>query len=189
MPPALDHNPTTRDGFAAMCEEVFDPLWRLLSKLIGGKDEIADILQETFLAAAKSASQYDASRGTSWQWIVGIARNQLAIYYRKEARNNRVAPGGDLYEALANRLDGEGDATNPELALTSEETAAQVRFALTSMMPHNRDLLISFYLAEISVDQIANEQKKTESAVRSQLQRARKEFSGILRNSGETQNL
>ena len=45
---------------------------------------------KNFLAAARSARSYDASRGSIWVWLCGIARNQVALHFRKHQRHQRL---------------------------------------------------------------------------------------------------
>src|SRR5512147_2073758 len=59
-------------------------VWRDVARLTGADSaRVADMVQETFLAAAQSAGGFDPRRGTLWAWLWGIARRQVALYYRK----------------------------------------------------------------------------------------------------------
>ncbi len=55
------------------------------------------------LAAARSARGYDSSRGSLWMWLSGIARNSVALHFRKQQRRKPVHSSVDGDEA-ANSL-------------------------------------------------------------------------------------
>lgn len=46
-------------------------------------DIAADLCAETFAAALANSHQFDASEGTPTRWLHGIARRQLAMYWRR----------------------------------------------------------------------------------------------------------
>ena len=52
-----------------------------------GAADVADVVQETFLAAARCARQYDPARGLLWMWLCGIARRHVALHYRRQQRD------------------------------------------------------------------------------------------------------
>src|SRR3954467_9447204 len=79
-------------------------VWRGVARLLGPSSaDVADVVQETMLAAARSARNYDESRGTLWNWLWGIARVQVALHYRKQQRRDRLAASAGR---LAHWLDG-----------------------------------------------------------------------------------
>src|SRR4051794_4737570 len=90
-----------RAGRAEAWQTLYDAyaeqVWRGVARLLGpcGAD-VADVVQETMLAAARSARAFDPKRGTVWQWLWGIARNHVALYFRKRQGQRRLtrADGG-----------------------------------------------------------------------------------------------
>ncbi|MDA1229652.1 MAG: sigma-70 family RNA polymerase sigma factor, partial [Planctomycetota bacterium] len=66
-------------------------IWRYVAKLVGPNvAAVADIVQETMLAAAQSAQSFDDAKGTLWQWLAGIAHNRVSKYWRAEKQANRL---------------------------------------------------------------------------------------------------
>ena len=115
--------------------------WRTVARLMGpGSADVADVVQETFLAAARSARTYDPDRGTLWLWLWGIARRHVAVHYRKENRHDLAARNGLLLHCLH----GE-EPTPPELLATAELTAL-VRSTLTELPIEYEALLTARYL-------------------------------------------
>ncbi len=151
-------------------------VWRYVARRMGNDSaDVADVVQETFLWAARSAGRYDPQRGSPWFWLVGITRNQLALYYRKRHQHDPIARGEDHALAQINRwLDG--DQPGPGDAMARAEMAGQIQGVLARLSPEYEYLLSAKYCDGASVEQIAARQNRTTTAVRSKLARARKAF-------------
>ena len=50
---------------------------------------VADIVQESFLAAAATARQFDPDRGTLWSWLAGIAHHRVSAFWRRKVARRR----------------------------------------------------------------------------------------------------
>jgi RNA polymerase sigma-70 factor (ECF subfamily) len=171
------------DGNAEAWRMLYDaycrPVWQAVARMMGpNAPDVADVVQETFMAAARSARQYDAARGPLWLWLYGIARNHVALHYRKQGRLGRSAQP-DERRVEGNRrivhwLEGREQA--PGDALESAELAATVRAALTELSIEYETVLTAKYLDGASVEQIAGTQQCSVTAVRSRLARARQAF-------------
>jgi RNA polymerase sigma-70 factor (ECF subfamily) len=139
---------------------------------------VADVVQETFMGAARSARGFNPARGSLWVWLWGIARNQVALHYRKQATSERLVHArrwwasldGDKVEWLAAECDA------PPEILASRELADLVRAALAELPADYQLLLTSRYVDGSTAEQIALEISSTGGAVRSRLVRARRAF-------------
>lgn len=154
-------------------------VWRGVARLLGpGSVDVADVVQETMLAAARSARSYDESQGSLWLWLWGIARLQVALHFRRQKRHDRLKHPGDWLGASSGRLAHWLDGTGPPPAdpVEAAELAAIVRTALTEIPCDYESLLTAKYLDGDSVEQIATREASTAVAVRSKLARARKVF-------------
>ena len=155
------------DAWRTFYDAFAERVWRAVARLMGppGSD-VADVVQETFLAAARSARTFDPDRGPLWGWLWGIARRHVALHYRKKDQQRRLL----LARAAA---DGRPDAADPLLA---REAVALVRVTLTELPADYEALLMAKYLDGEPVDRIAVRERSTEVAVRSKLARARQAF-------------
>ncbi|HEY7424475.1 MAG TPA: sigma-70 family RNA polymerase sigma factor [Gemmataceae bacterium] len=177
-----------REGDAGAWRALYDAyaerVWRGVARLMGADSaDVADVVQETFLAAARSAASYDPWRGSLWLWLWGIARRHVALHYRQEKRHDRLraaCDGGTLTRngRFFRCLEGASDAP-PEL-LAAAELATLVRAALTELPAEYEMVLTARYLDGESVEQIASQERSTVTAVRSRLARARQAFRQIL---------
>ena len=128
---------------------------------VGGDDEVAaDLLQETFLEAMRSAEGFrgDAAATT---WLCAIASRRLARHYEAERRQAEVRRG---LHALPEVVPAPADDV--------VERDRVVR-ALGRLSALHRQVLVMKYLDGRAVAEIAAEIGRTRVQVQSLLQRAR----------------
>jgi RNA polymerase sigma-70 factor (ECF subfamily) len=168
-----------RLAWLQLYEAYAEPVWRNISRLVGGDQAaVADLVQETFLAAAHSAHNFRSDRGTLWVWLWTIARRQVALYYRKQKPEIVLSQARQWWTSL----DGEkfdwidAKADMPPDILESQELALLVRLVLSELPGDYQTLLLSKYVDNLPAEQIAEQMDCSEVAVRSKLARARKAF-------------
>jgi RNA polymerase sigma-70 factor (ECF subfamily) len=167
------------DAWRSLYDAFAERVWRGVARRLGAASgDVADVVQETMLAAARSARAYDPAHGSLWNWLWGIARHQVALHYRKQKRHDRLKHAGDWLAASAGRLAHwlDGVAPAPTDLLESAELALLVRLALAELSDEYETLLTAKYLDGETVGQIAGRERSTETAVRSKLARARDAF-------------
>jgi RNA polymerase sigma-70 factor (ECF subfamily) len=167
------------EAWRALYDAYSGRVWRWVARLMGPQSaDVADVVQETFLAAARSARGYDAGRGSLWTWLGGIARKHVALHYRKQRRHDRIKDAGAWLAAgnaqVVRWLENCEEA--PAEALAAAELATLVRVTLTELPAEYGTLLTAMYCDGASVDQIAGLEKCSSTAVRSKLARARRAF-------------
>jgi len=169
----------SRRAWLQLYEAYAEALWRNVSRLVGSDlPAVADIVQETFLAAARSARHFKSHRGSLWVWLWTIARRQVALYYRRQKRNRVLNRAQEWWAGL----DGEKSdwidtrADMPPDILESQELAALVRRALSKLPSEYQTLLLAKYVDGELGSRIAELMGCSETAVRSKLARARKAF-------------
>jgi RNA polymerase sigma-70 factor (ECF subfamily) len=170
-------------AWRALYEAYAERVWRAVARLMGPESaDVADVVQETFLAAARSAAHYDPARGPLWLWLWGIARRHVALHYRKEERQGRLKRAGDWLNGRNGQalrcLRNQGPA--PPEVLAAAELATLVRATLTELPAEYETLLTAKYLDGVSVDDLASRERSTPVAVRSKLARARQAFRQLL---------
>jgi len=178
------------DGDVNAWQRLYDAhaqrVWRLVARAMEpGSQDVADVVQETFLAAARSARTYDEARGSLTLWLNGIATRQVAFHYRRQKRHYSVGGAGTSFGSV--RSDNTGTnacrSTNPAAAADFAELASQVRATLT-MLPTGYEVLLTLkYLDGVTIEQIATAEKSTSEAIRSKLARARRAFRRAFKRS------
>jgi len=160
-------------------EAYAEALWRNVSRLVGSDlGAVADIVQETFLAAARSARHFRPDRGSLWVWLWTIARRQVALYYRRQKRNVVLSRIQEWWASLdgekSDWIDARADM--PPDILQSQELAALVRYTLNKLPSEYQTLLLAKYVDGQPSSRIAELMGCSETAVRSKLARAKKAF-------------
>ena len=168
----------SRQAWSQLYEAYAELVWRNITRLAGDSAAVADIVQETFLAAARSAQNFDPKRGSLWVWLWTIANRQLALYYRKQKPDALLAQAQHWWTALdGQKLDWiDAKADPPPDILQSRELATLVRSVLRQLSPEYQTLLLAKYVDGQSAEQIAEQMDCSPIAVRSKLARARKAF-------------
>ncbi|ADB16570.1 RNA polymerase, sigma-24 subunit, ECF subfamily [Pirellula staleyi DSM 6068] len=175
-------------GQASAWESMYDTLapriWQSVARRVGPhQHEVADIVQETFLAAAGSLRTFDPSRGTLWGWLSGIARRQAALYFRRR-QTRPPSFETSLFDAESAQL--ETSEPLPADLLSAAETAQSVREALSMLPLDYEELLVARYLDELSLDELAARDATSTTALQSKLARARRALrSALARVTGE----
>jgi RNA polymerase sigma-70 factor (ECF subfamily) len=168
-----------RQAWLGLYEAYAERLWNNVARLMGYDcPAVADVVQETFLAAARSAKNFDHSRGSLWIWLCGIARRQIALYYRKQEPKTILIRVKKWWASLdGQKIDwiNAREDTPPEI-LEARELAALVRFALNKLSEEYQSLLLAKYVDGQSVNKIAEDLGCSGVAVTSKLARARKMF-------------
>jgi RNA polymerase sigma-70 factor (ECF subfamily) len=167
------------EAWRTLYDAYAERVWRSVARLLGAQSaDVADVVQETFMAAARSATAYDASRGPVWPWLWGIARRQVALHYRKQGRHDRLKQADDWLARSNGRLLRwlNGQQETPPDVLESAELAALVRAVLLELPVDYETLLTAKYLHDTTIEQIAERDKCSADAVKSKLARAREAF-------------
>ena len=126
-----------------------------------------ELVQTTVLDAVKGCRTYDPDKGSPENWIMGIARNNMALEMRKRVQQPTV--GGDIQyhlEAIDSKL-------LPDEVLEQRETAEIVQTTLEGLDDKEQNVLKDKYIHNLSARDIAEQMGITEKAVHSLLYRAR----------------
>jgi RNA polymerase sigma-70 factor, ECF subfamily len=153
---------TLYDAYAA-------DVWRYAARLLGGDPSgVADVVQETLLAAARSARSFDPTRGTLASWLMGITHRQAAQHFRRSLRTPVAAP--HEHQNLQSAVSGPIDE------LLKREQAQIVRQVLADMPAEHAWLLTAKYVDGEPIAALSQKLGMGEEAVRSKLARARRLF-------------
>ena len=165
----------SRDAWTALYDRYSADVWRYIGRLIGAHSgEIGDVVQETFLAAARGARQFDPGRGTLWSWLAGIAHHQAASFWRRSGRTARLrALAEERQGELRRSLDG---PKLPDELCEQRELVDFVRYVLSEIAADYAALLAAKYLDEQTLEEIAQQFGISVDAAKSKLARARREF-------------
>jgi len=165
-------------AWGAAVERHLHELYGFVFHLVGGNRAIAeDLNQESWLEAIDGIEQCDAARGSFRNWLFGIARKRVALYYRRRTAAGNAASQNDPLQAA----ELEGGSILPEDVLEQVERTSLVRAAMLVLSEDHRQALVWKYVEGLSVDAIAERLGRTAKAAESLLSRARQELRTLLR--------
>lgn len=168
-----------RSAWSAAVDRHLGEVYGFVFHLVGGDRTVAeDLNQETWLEAMDGIDQCDTTRGSFRNWLLGIARKRVALYYRRRALAQNPMLLGDQFEDAIEL----GDASIlPEDVLEQAEQTSVVRAAMLVLSDDRRKALIWKHVEGLSVEVIAARMGRSAKAVESLLSRARQEMRSLLR--------
>jgi RNA polymerase sigma-70 factor (ECF subfamily) len=157
----------------------FDRIYLLVFNQVSRDgDATQDIVQETFLAALKSAGKFHGRSKLS-TWLYSIANRKVADFYRRQKREAKYKTEHQSRYALEADPTSDGDllALN---TLESEEAREAVQKVLLSLPLHYRQVLLLKYVEDLPVLEISRIMKRSPKSIEGLLTRARKEIQAKL---------
>lgn len=160
-------------AIADLYDLYFDRLYSLVFNQVDrNRDSAEDIIQETFLAAIKSAKSF---RGQSsiYTWLCSIAYHKIADHYRRQARERKHL-ASDVNVDEVDTTDSPGRQNQPESMFESTQTRQIINQALAKLPLDYRQVLILKYIEEMSVLEISQIMGRSPKAIEGLLTRSRK---------------
>lgn len=136
---------------------------------VGRLEDAEEILQETFVSVFEALPFY-SGKSSLLTWIGGIAKHEIADFYRKRKIKTLVF---SLFPGLEGFV---SEALDPESVFEREEVRVRVKKVLRILSEGYAQVLRLKYIEGFSVRQIAEKLGETEKAIESRLTRARKAF-------------
>jgi RNA polymerase sigma factor (sigma-70 family) len=151
----------TAQGFEELYRSTFPRVYAYVASLLRDRSAAEDVAALTFERAYRKRSGFSARRGTPEAWVFGIARNAALDELRRRKRSAALAAEpGDVWSP--------GPDEQAERAFRREE----VRAALASLDPRDRDLIALKFAGGLSNAEIARVLRVSESNVGTRLHRA-----------------
>ena len=162
-----------RAAMAELYDRYFDRVYSLVFNQVDRNREVAeDIVQETFLAALKSAKGFKG-RSSAYTWLCSIAYHKVADHYRRQSRERkRMVSGVDVDTVDAS--ENPGTQPQPDAMIESAETRQVVNEALAKLPWDYRQVLILKYVEEMSVQEIGQIMDRSPKSIEGLLTRSRK---------------
>ena len=164
-------------GDQAAFLELYDrhrqPIFRFAYRLLGEFDTAEDVTHDCFLSLIRKPEKFNPDRASLRTYLFAAARNLALKYFRNSSRETGL---DELTEEpqLSPR-------NEPLRQLLDEELAAEVRRAVFSLAPLQREALILFEYEGLSLNEIAEITGADPGAVKGRLYRARERLKSLLR--------
>src|SRR5207247_6983846 len=147
-----------------------DRLYRLARRLSQSADDARDLVQETFLRAARAPSSVPDGMPNEEAWLVRVLINICRDRWRLRASHARLDPRGDAGQPLR--------PADTEAAFIARSLVWQ---ALDALPPRRRAVLIMYELEGAAIPAIARLLGVTPVTVRWHLSMGRRELAKIIR--------
>ena len=167
-----------KDAFGVLAQRYELIAQRFAVRLVGGSEGVPDLVQESMLQAYLSlGSLRNPARFKSW--IYGIMLN----VYRSGLRDRKIA-----FFSLEAIIDGlhffpapfSPQVLTPEKIAEERELYQTVLDAVNMLSPGDRDILLLFYYAQLSLSEIVAMMNITANTVKVRLHRARQRLKEVL---------
>src|SRR5688572_15757672 len=156
-----------REAFDRMVELHYDRLHRLAHTMLGSSEDAADLVQETFLAAMKSAPNFRGEARLT-TWLISILRNQYSLHLRGR-RKWKFTP-----------LDAAGGAKAGDPAPPIRPEVVAILERVHRLPEELRTALVLFYLEGMRYQEIAEAMECPVGTVRSRLFEARERLKKMM---------
>lgn len=146
-----------KDGraFAELYRRYFRQVYSYHLMHTGSIEDAQDLTSQTFMAALEGIQQY-GGRGSFAAWLMGIAHNKMAMYFR----GRKPEMGLDLLESRA------APAASTEDLASQHSLLRQVKAALHALSPDRAEAFVLRTFGGLSAAETAQVLGKSEAAVK-----------------------
>ena len=154
------------DAIEALVERYEPSVYRFGLRMCRDEEDAKDVLQETLLAAARSAPDFRGDSSVS-SWLYAIARS----FCIKKRRRSKHAP--EAIVPLEDASAAQAQVAPPDDAAASKELRAALEQAIGSLEPLYREVLLLRDVEGLTAPEVASALGIGVDAVKSRLHRAR----------------
>ncbi len=161
-----------QQAFGPLVERYEAKLLRYGRKFLSAREDIEDIVQDVFVSAYRNIRSFDASQRFS-PWIYRIAHNAFVDGIKSKSRNPFMRIDFDTFVTLP---------VHDDSALKDreqKEMRAMIDQGLEKMSAKYREVLVLYYLEELSYKEIADVIQVPTGTVGARVNRAKSELRKI----------
>jgi RNA polymerase sigma-70 factor (ECF subfamily) len=136
-------------ALTALYDQTSSLVYGLAMRILGDPFEAEEVTLDVYTQVWRSASRFDARRGTVTAWLVMLARSRAIDRLRAASPRNRFEEAGSDLGSIAGGGDG------PEEASSAAEQQQLVRAAVAGLAPDQRQVIELAYFGDMSHTEIA----------------------------------
>jgi RNA polymerase sigma-70 factor (ECF subfamily) len=167
-------------AFSQLYDQSSTLLYSLALRILGSREEAAELLQEVYLEVWRKVARYDAGRGTPIGWLITLTRSRAID--RLRARGSRTPHqtsdplNGPLVSQIADRHPG------PFEARADQELRNQIRSALSSLPQAQQQAIELAYYEGLSHMEIAEQLNQPLGTVKTRIKLGMAKLRELLRS-------
>lgn len=160
------------EHFAFLLERYSQPVFSLIIKIVGSREDAEELTQDVFMKAFRSLDSFQRNSSFS-TWLYRIAYN-TAISATRKRKNEWIT----IEESIVGEFDEEDGSSGVEDM--NEEQICCLEKALEQLPFDERTLILLFYMQNKSIEDIATIADLSISNVKTKLHRIRKKLFKIM---------
>ena len=160
-------------AFLELYDRYRDPIFRFAYRLLGVVEIAEDVTHDCFLSLIRKPENFRPERASLKTYLYAAARNLALKHFRDQGRETGLDEVSEEPKESSRR--------GPLRRLLDEELATQVREAIFSLPPLQREALILFEYEGLSLNEVAEVAGTDAGAIKARLYRAREGLRRILR--------
>ena len=160
-------------AFLELYERYRAPIFRFAYRLLGSVEIAEDVTHDCFLSLIRKPENYRPERASLKTYLYAAARNLALKHFRDQGRETGLEEVSEEPKESPRR--------GPLRRLLDEELATQVREAIFSLPPLQREALVLFEYEGLSLNEVAEVAGTDTGAIKARLYRAREGMRRMLR--------
>lgn len=169
------------EAFGELYDFYAPKVYRFVRLKVDSQETAQDLTSESFLRIWQYLQEQRKIRERFQALLYKIARNLVIDFYRTKSVREILIE--DSLEEFSN-INIENEEASDELVIRREEMT-EVKKALIQINPNYQDVVVWYYLDELSISEIADILDKNEGTVRVLIHRAVKSLREIMENKNE----
>lgn len=167
-------------NFAILVDKYEAKVFNYVNYLMNSREDAEEMVQDTFVKAYRSLSQFrgDASFST---WLIRIAHRNCLTHFRKKVPQKVSIDNVQVSNLKESNL-------SPSKHLDLDDRQQVLGRALARLKPDERSVVTLFYYQELSLQEICDVTDLSLSNVKILLHRSRKKLLEILKEMGVKQS-
>ncbi|HEY6216132.1 MAG TPA: RNA polymerase sigma factor [Pyrinomonadaceae bacterium] len=160
-------------AFLELYERYRDPIFRFAYRLLGSVEVAEDVTHDCFLSLIRKPGNFRPELASLKTYLYAAARNLALKHFRDQGRETGLDEVSEEPKESSRR--------GPLRKVLDEELATQVREAILSLPPLQREAVILFEYEGLSLNEVAAVAGTDAGAIKARLYRAREGLRRMLR--------
>ena len=172
-----------QEAFEQLVRDNQNRVYSLAVRLVGDREEAADLAQEAFLKAWQGLSSFQGESSFA-TWIYRLTTNVCIDYLRRKKRRQEVEPAVSLDDEDSGWAEPADAGQDPQRKLEEAERSRALSRGLERLPEHQRQVLVMRELSGLSYQEIGAATGLDLGTVKSRIARARLALRKILLEDG-----